>query len=563
MNPLRIPELARIEILPERLLPLLRLCRPRILMVTDASLDFGTGPFGLSRVLQALTTDSGVTNKPALTLAYRGQHPAPNPITVGSDTYTVINSFNFASAATAVTVANYDQIWLFGFSAAALAPGEITALANFMNAGGGVFATGDHGAIGRGLCGSLPRIRHMRDWSNVAMGGEPDIARAVTRIDTVVDPGANGLYDFSDQSDSIPQRIYPNYSVSAAPAPQRWTARIHPLLMLPGAPVVRDGASGNVNFNLDIDVLPDHPHESVCFAVNGGAAFTGSYSHAGTNLNFAEFPALSGGGGRVPATIVAFGVSGGRSVWNNVWKPPVQPRMFGLISAWDGRLAAPYPGQSQRPGRIVCDSTWHHFVNVNLQGMGSNMGGVFTPDANLRKIYAYFRNIQAWLQPANRVLCRLWWDLIVLRLQPRLIEELSLPRELQPLPARIGLGLEALAILREEGGADAAEEFVDALLLGAEDTARIADALQDPKLQETQIDATGLRAAVLGSLLLRVAEAVPEDEPEQLLKLLERGPEGQAREFAEIARESLREALAETAQRAETTLGFVAGLRGK
>ena len=32
-------------------------------------------------------------------------------------------------------------------------------------------------------------------------------------FDTVVDPGANGLYEFEDQSDAIPQRIYPNYDV--------------------------------------------------------------------------------------------------------------------------------------------------------------------------------------------------------------------------------------------------------------------------------------------------------------------------------------------------------------
>jgi len=558
MNPLRLLDFAVIELDRKSIIHHLRLCRPRILIVTEPDLSYGSGGFGLLRVLEALTTDSGVRTKPALTLAYRDVHP--NPVNVGTDSYTVLNNFNFATAATAVTVANYDQIWLFGRSGSStmnLPANQIEVIARFMNSGGGVFATGDHGVIGQPLCGSLPRIRRMREWSSIPMGGETNIDQAVQRIDTVVDPGADGLYNFSDQGDNIPQRIFPHYTVTAH-ATTRWRAQIHPLLMLPGALVVRDGSTGNVNFNRDIDVLPDHPHESVCYAVTNAATLGATYTVGG--LSFAEFPAQQANPGqRVPASLVASGVSGGRAVQNGVWKPPVQPRMFGLISAWDGRLASAYAGQSQRPGRIVCDSTWHHYVNVNLNGM--RPGGV--PDANLQKIYSYYRNIQSWLQPANRVVCRLWWDLLVLRMHPRLVEELSVLEDLKPWPVRVGLGREALAILREEGGAEAADEFLDAVLQSDAKSAEITDLLANDRIGETDIDADILRAGALGALLTRMAEELPNEAPEALLKRIESGPEGDVAMLTEAARSALREGLGETARRAEATLSLLDGLRGK
>ncbi|NJP09642.1 MAG: hypothetical protein HC866_09275 [Leptolyngbyaceae cyanobacterium RU_5_1] len=55
----------------------------------------------------------------------------------------------------AVITANYDQIWLFGFNTTALSGPEQTAIANFMQSGGGVFATGDHSSIGAGMGANL------------------------------------------------------------------------------------------------------------------------------------------------------------------------------------------------------------------------------------------------------------------------------------------------------------------------------------------------------------------------------------------------------------------------
>ena len=165
-------------------------------------------------------------------------------------------------------------------------------------------------------------------------------------------------------------------------------------------------------------------------AVTSAAILGAAYNVGGQN--FPEFqPNASIPSQRVGADVVAFAVSGGRSVLNGVWKPPVKPRMFGVVSAYDGRSAQPYPGKSQRPGRIVCDSTWHHFVNINLDGTGSGRTGLgtgsgagFVPSPALEKIYAYYRNIVSWLQPANRIWCRIFWDLVAVRMNAALLEEL-------------------------------------------------------------------------------------------------------------------------------------------
>jgi len=551
----------------ESILTQKRRCRPRILVVTDSALGFlENSGFGLWRFLHGITVASGVTIKPVLTLAYRGNH-VPT-VTVGPDTYTVQTQFNFATASPAVTLANYDQIWMFGFAAGgSLEVGELQAIAHFMNGGGGVFATGDHGSIGSQMCGNLPRIRRMREWASVPMGGENDVALAVQRIDTVVNPGANGLYDFEDQSDDIPQRIFPNYRVTAA-TPTEWQATVHPLLMMPGALAVRQEASGNTGFNKDVDVLPDHPHESICNEVTSLKVLDDTYT--GINPNFPEFnPAVANPAQRVGVDIVAYGVSGGRSVFNGVWKPPVRPRMFGVISAYDGRLAQPYAGQTQRPGRIACDSTWHHFVNINLDGRGSPRGGLgnwsggspgmgtFTPNLALEKIYTYYRNIVNWLQPANRIWCFLWWDLIAVRFHPLMIEELLEVPRLKTWRDFLGLGREGAKLIAATRGEGALREMLDGVLLEGSAKGTLADVLAGPELAASQLDANALRLGMFGAMLAQLTELLPENDEQTVLRVLKAGPERYGKTLRAASDKVLALALEEHAARAERTLELV------
>jgi hypothetical protein len=505
-----------------------RPCRPRILAVTDGSLNYTPSDgFGLWRFLQAITVAPGVTNKPVLTLAHRGVHPTPT-VTVGSDVYNVISNFHFAGAATPVTLANYDQVWMWGIDSGpfVLSNADVGVLSEFMNGGGGVFATGDHAALGRSMCGSLPRIRHMREWRDAGTGGVPmgienDVNVAINRIDTVVNPGSNAIHEFDDQSDDIPQRIYPNYKVTDTDGlgGTQWSATVHPLLMLPGALATRnstDAAGANTEFTNDMDVLPDHPHESQCYEVTNAGTLGGTYNLSGQN--FAEFqPSSADPAQRVGAQVVAYAVSGGRAVYRSgYWKPPVKPRMFGVISAYDGRLAQAYPGKTQRPGRVVCDSTWHHYINVNLDGtssgrsgLGTGSGAGFVPSAQLEKIYTYYRNIVSWLQPANRVWCNIFWDLAAVRVNPALYEELLERDHLTGWRDWVGVGTEARKLLTAAYGSEHVRDQIAGLLLSHESTASLGDMIAADQFAGTSLDANELIDGVLGSLLVQMAHIVP------------------------------------------------------
>src|SRR6202043_832562 len=87
---------------------------------------------------------------------------------------------NFRFDTSVADLAVYDLIWMIGDEGLnAGSPGALDAplsdierfkIAQFMDGGGGGFATGDHDGIGAVLCGTLPRVRSMRKWFEV---GDP------------------------------------------------------------------------------------------------------------------------------------------------------------------------------------------------------------------------------------------------------------------------------------------------------------------------------------------------------------------------------------------------------
>src|SRR5690606_9227546 len=88
----------------------------------------------------------------------------------------VIENFNYA----AHDLSQYDQIWLMGYGSGVLRTDQQAAIARFMNAGGGVFATGEHASPGSMLAGALPRVRSLRRWAP-----PPQIGRASGRARAV------------------------------------------------------------------------------------------------------------------------------------------------------------------------------------------------------------------------------------------------------------------------------------------------------------------------------------------------------------------------------------------
>lgn len=448
-------------------------CPQKILMVTDSSLNFGAGGFGLSEFV-SIITGAGHT----VSTAHRS----------GTAPVTIAGAFNFATAATAVTKANYDQIWLFGFSTINLLANEQTTIANFMKSGGGLFATGDHSSIGAGMGNNIPRVRTMRNWSSIPMA-TPE------RHDTVLEPGPDNIKQFEDQGDDIPQRIFPVFFSNGGSDFVASSWSVHPILR---------HTSGAV------DYLPDHPHESECLAPT---------PVAGNFAGVEEWPAPAGGGARIQAQVAAISVSAGRFIVSGAptatgTKPPVKPRCFGAISAYDGDPAG--------IGRIVVDATWHHFVNVNLNGSGSGRSGLYVgavPTPEYLKIQTYYKNAVRWLAPIGRRFC---WPFIVaatIRFDFEMIE-LQLP-DPHPCPwdPLLRIGIIAEEALARTFGVGALADVVEQMLVAADASPTLTRVLQ--AMQAAERDEKGekgrrsllpledLRRVIFASVVNFIATKLP------------------------------------------------------
>lgn len=403
--------------------PIFKECRPKLLIVTDGLNYSGASGFGLTQFVNTLAATPIHGMIPQIVKASRGADPNAD-----------IQNFDFTNVTNGLLKSRYDVVFLFGIDqegVGQLPQTQVDAIARFMQAGGGVFATGDHEDLGTALSRDVPRVRNMRYWLPAET---PDFADT-TRLSTNL-PGDDLAYAFADQSDLHAQRLYVNYRTQAG-----GIGNPHPLLQ--GGPL---GA---------IEVFPDHPHEGECrvpsdltttFALDGG--------------NPREWPDATAGGGAVSPEMVALTMSHGDSFPG---KEALTPRAFMAVSAYDGQRAG--------KGRVVTDATWHHFVNINIDGTGSGLSGLQDPPGtdipDLQRIRQYYRNLATWLMPKNVRKClRFPWVLWEISRFP-LFEELRLP------------------VLQEAKGEDLREigvQLASALggaLPGYQAEQLIADALED------------------------------------------------------------------------------------
>jgi hypothetical protein len=470
-----------------------RICPQRILIVCD-SLDFSNTDFGLDEVVSnVLKTWVPGYRVPQITTAIRHTGEVAD-----------IQGFRFDVAPPAphkaFGFANYDQLWLLGVggatSALKLSDAELQLIANFMDAGGGVFATGDHDDLGAGMCGRIPRVRSMRSWFSSVSPGVNDWAPAApsgggtNRIDTLT-PGDDAVFTFNDQSDAHPQRIHVRYFENLA-TPVAYDYQPHPLMQRQdGKPILH---------------FPDHPHEGVCVEPSN-LNRTYQFTVPGQPVvpAKAEYPSPSVS----KPYVIATGFSGGG--YFSAGKPAVNPRCFGLVSAYDGHLVG--------VGRVACDSTWHHWVNINLDGSGSGgrtgfyVGGVRTPEyAN--EICQYFRNLVSWLAPTRIRLCHTVLDLVDLRFAYPLMEEWRQPPGPPDWRELIAMGQLVVAAGKAAGIPDAEVRWSDALAgqLGKE-AAQPLQALLSPwgAAEERQRDfpATEMRLVLLGAAMQAVWDLTP------------------------------------------------------
>ena len=274
--------------------------------------------------------------------------------------------FRFDALPAGLSLATIDQIWLFGFAAAqdtgaqptpALSAAELTVLHSFMDSGGGVFATGDHESIGSFLCSGVKRVKDMRTWDRRIAGAPQPPLFGPTRHDTTREsPPGSSYYAFNNQSDRYPQPIrLRRYRLGYIPSElifPKVRDRPHPLLC---------GLKG------PIDVLPDHMHEGEVLVPSGIGA--GNADWPGTTR--AEIVAWAD---VIAHSDVQFGAVNGTS--------------FGAVGAYDGH--------AEGVGRVAVDSTWHHWVHINLVGFATTPTQTGNPEA-LSRIYNYFRNVAVWL----------------------------------------------------------------------------------------------------------------------------------------------------------------------
>jgi len=458
-------------------------CQPKILVVTD-SLSFSSGAsFGLTQFIASLTSGTIHGMTPKVIKASRGG------ALPGAD----IPNFKFDDPAQGLLKSRYDVVFIFGFdSESGGAPGvgnqlpqtEIDSIARFMQAGGGVFATGDHQSLGAAISRDIPRVRSMRFWKESETPNIADEHRLSTNVS-----GANEAEDFADQSDRLPQTLYPNFRTLAGNGLGviGKPALAHPLLQLPATISVAHRV---------IEVFPDHPHEGECRLP---ASLTTKFTLDGAQVN--EWPDATAGGALAPE-IVAMTMSHG-SGFASPPKTALQPRAFVSICGYDGQRA--------NVGRVVTDSTWHHFVNINLDGSGSGLNALQLPgtppvdsDA-LRRIRQYYRNIAAWLMPKTVRRCRLFPIIIdELRAYP-LYEELQLPIPNPPDPAPfVDIGEQLLASLSRHRPAwetDAVLQDALSLAVGEATAERLLHSGWQAGLRSARELAAGAVGAMLVSTL--------------------------------------------------------------
>ena len=406
-----------------------------VLMVTDG-LRFNFGPpqasnhgdayyFSLSVLLATLRNST--TPSISVVTAHRRRagivaaYPAVDPFIDYPEDFLFTGS-----AANPVDLSRFDVLWLIvdeGINGGGLAAtdrkltqAELLAIAAFMQAGGGVFAVGDHDGIGSYTCRRLPRIRTMRKWSYTSdtdADAGPDVTGQVfygnwsaggsamsgvqDRFDTLRADAADGLFYFDDQADQTPQPV-----LTQSGAPITGANVIHTTLR---------GAGGAIIAN-----FPDHMHEGeatdfVSVMRPGSAAFNPNQGTSTTPTKYAlpdgtltaydEFPNV--GGAQPVPEVIAWGQDLGHASLD----PTVgvtNPKVRGILSVYDGRAAG--------VGRIMTGSTFHHYMDKNLIGdpMTSNPAGSATgptgSDTGFQALPAILQPIKDHYINAVTWLCR-------------------------------------------------------------------------------------------------------------------------------------------------------------
>jgi hypothetical protein len=124
--------------------------------------------------------------------------------------------------------------------------------------------------------------------------------------------------------------------------------------------------------------MPDHAHEGWCVP-------SPDLSAKKRFKNEAEYPEALDGGAKPAPEIIAYGSNLGSADWN--FDKGAQPARH------DNPMVAVYDGHRAGVGRVATDSTWHHWMDVNIDNLRA------ANNDDWKKISRYFINLAVWLNP--------------------------------------------------------------------------------------------------------------------------------------------------------------------
>ena len=367
-----------------------------ILVVVDTSISVDpSNDFGISSVIDLIRNTQVGCMRFRVDIALRNGE-APNVVAAPTIHQPKYRGFQFDMvSAGASVIDSYEQIWCFGFnpsnsgsandaeidlaSALPAQAGELAKLASWMKVNkGGLFGTGDHHFLGASMCRKIPRLGSMRRWTNA--DGVPPIGTSA-RIDTLrppsaaYEPGAPGgpaaLGNSPHQGDLTVQPIQWT-AFQRSFWPFRWLKRPHPVLCHP--------TMGPIN------VMPDHAHEGLCVeAANINLAATYNFDGAGAQD---EYPNAIDGGAKPEPFMAAYGSNLGSPPYNFVKGAQPARAHNPMVNVYDGHRAG--------VGRVATDSTWHHWMDVNINNIRA------ANNDDWKKISRYYINLAIWLNPPGK-----------------------------------------------------------------------------------------------------------------------------------------------------------------
>lgn len=398
---------------------------------------------------------------------------------------------------------DWHQLWFFGdlpangegdHNASAYSPledEELRILAEWMDRGGGVFATGDHWNLGASMCSRIPRVRTMRRWTP-AQGVPPQDG---DRRHQTLQPAPGG--EVAQESDLAAQPIDVVHRrvVLSMLSRGAWP---HALLAGP------DGV---------IDSFPDHMHEG---SVVDDHAVELAKPLDIPGYSQPEYPAtgpvidpgmtaLAPGAGltefRPRPQVIAYGQTTNPAplvLDDTAIHDPSMPghlakfasnalvtTRFGLIGTYDGDRVG--------VGRVVVESTWHHWFSLNLHAFHDADSSVY------RNMQTYYRNVGLWLAPRSvrrGLLVSAVWGVVA-------SDPMAFPRD--GSRSLWAVGHRAVDVIRRTLSAPMLLEFVLAYV-DASDEISGAPALEDAEPYAGGVPADLIIRAVVGGMASALIE---------------------------------------------------------